>query len=133
MPESGAGCVTIVNKEGKKVRSFGTRGMKEGQFMGLKGVAISTDGHILAVDNHRLRKLTFDGPSSVTVSNDLVYVSEACNHRVSIFDTKGKFLYCFSKRGSGEGELDYPHGIATDAMDINLYVSDTSNNRIVLF
>ena len=242
--ESGAGCVTIVNKEGKKVRSFGSRGTKEGQFLGLKGVAISTDGHILAVDNHRLRKLTFDGvcvklvgsnwagsgqlqfndpggiavypttgdifvadsgnnriqvftndlnfshtitlqiqfkypcdvsldgvgylyvaewdndcitkltptgqfitrfgsqgsapgklfrPSSVTVSNDLVYVSEACNHRVSIFDTKGKFLYCFSKRGSGEGELDYPHGITTDAMDINLYVSDTSNNRIVLF
>ena len=50
--ESGSDCVTIVNKEGKKVRSFGTRGTKEGHFTNLSGVAISTDRHILAVDHH---------------------------------------------------------------------------------
>ena len=38
--EWGAHCVTIVNKEGKKVRSFGTRGRKEGQFTYLYGVVI---------------------------------------------------------------------------------------------
>ena len=59
--ESGSDRVTIVNKEGKKVRSFGTRGTKEGHFTNFSGVAISTDGHILAVDHHRLQKLTFDG------------------------------------------------------------------------
>ena len=242
--ESGSDCVTIVNKEGMKVRSFGTRGTKEGCFTSLSGVAISTDGHILAVDCHRLQKLTFDGvciksvgssmdgsgkllfsypegiavqpitgrifvadcgnnriqvfnndltfahtithdkqlnypydvsldsvghlyvaewnnncitkltstgqyitrfgshgttpgkldrPSSLTVSNDLVYVSEAGNRRVSIFDTKGKFLHCFGKEGSGEGELDYQHGITIDAFGFSLYVSDTRNNRVVIF
>ena len=242
--ENGSDCVTIVNKEEKKVRSFGTRGTKEGQFANLTGVAISTDGHILAVDCHRLQKLTFDGvciksvgsnqagsgqllfsypggiavhpvtgqifvadsgnnriqvfnndftfartithdkqfdspydvsldsfghlyvavwendcitklsstgqyitrfgshgttpgklyrPSSLTVSNDLVYVSEACNHRVSIFDTNGKFLHCFGKGRSGEGELYRPLGITIGAFGINLYVSDTMNSRVVIF
>ena len=242
--ESGSGCVTIVNKQGKKVRSFGTRETKGGHFTSLFGVAISTDGHILTSDLHRLQKLTFNGvciksvgtnqvgsgqlqfsypvgiavqpitgqifvadsgnnriqvfnndlsfahtithgkqfdhpydvsldnvghlyvavwsfdcitkltstgryitsfgspgtnpgklcrPFSLTVSNDLVYVSEACNHRLSIFDTKGKFLHCFGKEGSGKGELDYPLGITIDVFGINLYVSDTRNNRVVIF
>ena len=57
----GAHCVTIVNKEGKKVRSFGTEGTKEGQFTYPRGVAITNDEHILVTDEHRLQKLTFDG------------------------------------------------------------------------
>ena len=56
--ECGANRITILNKEGKKVKSFGT---KEGQFTYPRGVAISQDGHILVTDNHRLQKLTFEG------------------------------------------------------------------------
>ena len=50
--EYGAPCVTIVNKEGKKVRSFGTRGTKEGHFAYPHGLAISNDGHVLVTDEH---------------------------------------------------------------------------------
>ena len=53
--------ITILNKAGKKVRSFGTKGTKEGQFAHPRGVAITNDGHILVTDNHRLQKLTTDG------------------------------------------------------------------------
>ena len=42
------GRVSIVNKEGKKVTSFGTIGTKEGQFLYPRGVAISNDGHIFS-------------------------------------------------------------------------------------
>ena len=59
--ENDAHCVTILNKNGRKVRSFGTRGRREGQFECPCGVAISNDGHILVTDNHRLQKLTTDG------------------------------------------------------------------------
>ena len=44
--EYGAHCVIIVNKKGKKVRSFGARALKEGQFTFLQGVVVSNDGHI---------------------------------------------------------------------------------------
>ena len=242
--ERGAHRITILNKEGKKVRSFGTRGAKEAQFTGPCGVAITNDGHILVTDNHRLQKLTTDGvcvksfggsesgsgrlqfnipkgitvhpttgqifvadcfnnriqvfnndltfshtitrsgnksfnhphdvaldnegylyvaehynhcitklttkgqyitrfgsqgfapgqlffPSSLTINNNLVYVSELGN-RVSIFDTNGTFLHCFGKEGSGEGEFNSPCGIRTDTFG-NLYVSDTCNDRIVVY
>ena len=56
-----------------------------------------------------------------------MYVSEWANHRVSVFDTKGSFLHCFGKRGSGEGEFISPYGITTDTFG-NLYVSDFGNN-----
>ena len=50
--ERGSHCIPILNKEGKKVKSFGTQGTKEGQFTNPRGVAISHDGHILVTDNH---------------------------------------------------------------------------------
>ena len=36
-------------------------GTKEGQFISPRGVAITTDGHIMVTDCHRLQKLTVDG------------------------------------------------------------------------
>ena len=104
--EFGNHCITKLTTEGKYITSFGSRGSAPGQL---------------------------SCPSSLTINNNLVYVSEAGNNRVSIFDVKGTFLHCFGKRGNGEGELDRPYGsIAIDTYD-NLYVSDTCNNRIVVY
>ena len=48
-----AHCVTIVNKEGKKVRLFSTTGAKDRQFNGPCGITISKDEYIiLALDRH---------------------------------------------------------------------------------
>ena len=105
--ESGSDCVTIVNKEGKKVRSFGTRGTKEGHFTNLSGVAISTDGHILAVDYHQLQKLTFDG---------------VCIKSVGSYQA-----------GSGKLQFSYPMGIAVHPITGQIFVADSGNNRIQVF
>ena len=241
--ENGAHCVTIFNKKGQKMRSFGTKGKKEGRFTLPHGVAISNDGHILVTDEHRLQKLTTDGvcvksvgkgtrgsgrlqlsnprgiavhptsgqvfvvdsdnnriqvfnndltfshtisgntrhiilmpfdvafdndghlhvaecngwitilttsgqyiamygsrgpapgklmhPFSLTIHNNLVYVTESDNKHVSIFDTNGKFCCCFGMKGREEGELNRPLGIATDKLGIILYISDTYNNRLL--
>ena len=71
-------------------------------------------------------------PSSLTINNNLVYVSEQGNRRVSIFDTSGKFLHCFGNYGSGEGEFNNPCGITVDKLGYCVYVSDTENSRIVV-
>ena len=47
-----AHCITIFNKEGRKVRSFGTRGTNEGQLTKPCGVVITNDKHILVTDEH---------------------------------------------------------------------------------
>ena len=105
--EHGKHCVTIVNKEGKKVRSFGTRGTNEGQFTYPRGVAISNDGHILVTDNHRLQKMTFDGVCVQTVGS--------------------------SKSGSGQLQFNYPGGITVYPTTGQTFVVDSSNNRIQVF
>ena len=61
-----------------------------------------------------------------------MYVSEFGNDPVSVFDMKGAFFHCFGKRGSREGEFNSPYGITTDTFG-NLYVSDTGNNRLVVY
>ncbi len=44
--EWGAHCITTLNKKGKKLKSFGTKGTKEGQFTRPCGVTITNSGHI---------------------------------------------------------------------------------------
>ena len=115
-------------------------------------VSLDSDGCVYVTEwgNHCIKKLATTGeyitrfgsrgsapgqllfPSSLTINNNLVYVIEEGNNRVSVFDKKGTFLHCFGKRESGEGEFDRPCGITTDTFG-NLYVSDSGNNRIVVY
>ena len=105
--EFGADCVTIVNKEGEKVRSFGTEGTKEGQFTYPRGVAITNDEHILVTDEHQLQKLTFDGVCVQSVGS--------------------------SESGSGQLQFDYPRGITVHPTTGLVFVADSYNNRIQVF
>ena len=54
--ERDADRITILDKEGKKIRSFGSKGTERGQFRSPEGVAISSKGTILVADsgNHRI-------------------------------------------------------------------------------
>ena len=105
--ESGTHCITILNKKGKKVKSFGTKGIKKGQFTHPRGVAITNDGHILVTDNHRLQKLTTDGVCVKSVGS--------------------------SKSGSGPRQFNVPVGIAVHPTTGQIFVADSSNDRIQVF
>ena len=71
-------------------------------------------------------------PSSVAVEGNLLYVNDCGGHQVYIYDTNGKLRHSFGRKGYGEGELLSPCGITIDKLG-NLYVSDTFNNRVVVF
>ena len=72
-------------------------------------------------------------PSSVSIDSDnIVYVTECDNRRVSMFTSEGQFLRSFGTKGEGPGQFNSPRGIAVDR-DGLVYVSDTLNNRIQIF
>ena len=98
-------CITKLTTKGQYIKRFGYRGSAPGQL---------------------------SWPTSLIINNNLVYVTEEGNHRVSIFDTNGTFIHCFGKEGRKSGEFTVPCGITTDTLG-NLYVSDTGNNRIVVY
>ena len=72
-------------------------------------------------------------PADITVdSNDILYVSEAGNERVSVFTYEGQFITSFGRKGEGPGEFYGPYGLAVDNCGV-VYVCNCGNNRIQCF
>ena len=66
--ENSGNCVTILDNEGKKVKSLGGKGGSGNvQFSRPRGVAITPDNFILVSDNHRIQKISMDGDCIASV------------------------------------------------------------------
>ena len=74
----------------------------------------------------------FSLPSDVEIADGLVYVADAVNNRVQIFQLDGSFVAQFGTAGTSPGNLLRPSGIAV-APDGTIYVSEVSNNRVSRF
>ena len=105
--ERDAHCITKLNKAGKKVMSFGTKGTNEGQVTLPGGVAITNDGCLLVTDNHRVQKLTNNGVCVKSIGS--------------------------SKSGSGRLKFNTPVGITVHPTTGQIFVADGNNNRIQVF
>ena len=127
--ERSANCITILNKEGKKIRSFGSEGTERGQLNNPEGVAISSKGTILVADcfNHRIQEFTMDGkciscvgtrgkgplqfnyPQGIAVNRTTgqVVVAEESNHRVQVLYSNLTISHMFGSRGSGQGQFNW--------------------------
>ena len=152
--ECGANHITILNKEGKKVKSFGTQGTKEGQFHLPRGVAISHDGRILVTDDHRLQKLTFEGhcvksvgssktgngplqfdiPRGITVhpTTGQIFIADTGNHRIQVLNKDLTYSHSFGKRGSSPEQFNKPYDVTFDNEGY-LYVADYYHHHIKKF
>ena len=147
-------CVSVFSPCGKKLRTFGTHGSGEGQFMYPRGVAVDGEGNILVVDSalHRIQKFTpegqflaavgvdgkgplqFNSPTDIVfnATNMKVYVTDSGNHRIQVLNSDLTFCSSFGKPGSGKGLFEHPHGIACDSTG-KVYVADNNNHRIQAF
>ena len=62
-----------------------------------------------------------------------IFVSDGYgNSRIVKYSKDGRFITSVGTKGSGQGQLNLPHTIATDAKG-NVYVGDRSNRRIQVF
>lgn len=130
--------IRIYTTDGKLLRSFGSYGMKPGQFLLVTGICIDSDGFIYAADYggdfDRVSKWTSagkliaswpghgEGPRqfrrpcglAISQSGELL-VADIGNHRIQRLDRKtGKYLGEFGGRGKEKGQLNYPYGVAVD-------------------
>ena len=79
----------------------------------------------------------FNGPTDVVIAaNGDIFVSDGhvanSNGRIVKFSKDGTFIKAWGKRGSGPGEMDTPHSLATDSRG-RLFVADRGNSRIQIF
>ncbi len=96
-------------REGKYLFEWGGRGRDPGQF---------SRPQCLAID-----------------AEDRIWVADACNHRIQVFDSLGdqaRLVRWWGEAGADPGELSYPYGLVLDGND-HLYVCELGNHRVQKF
>ncbi len=94
------------DRDRKFLLCFGSHGSEPGQFLRPQCLAFDSDGRL--------------------------WVSDACNHRIQVFDvtaTPPTVVKILGEEGTEPGKLRYPYGIAFGP-DGNLYISEYGNHRI---
>jgi DNA-binding beta-propeller fold protein YncE len=109
--------IQIFNNDGTYVNSFGS--YKAYSSPELIGIAINASGQILVTDINNGVRVIGSVPPAIARAGTLPS------------GTLGT-LSTFGSLGTGNGQLDYPYGVATDAAG-NIYVADSGNNRIQKF
>ncbi len=76
----------------------------------------------------------FDNPIGIAIGpNNKLYIVDAGNYRIQIFNTGGGFVGKWGSRGNGDSQFQYPFGIAINRDKKRAYVSDVVLNKIVAF
>jgi streptogramin lyase len=131
---------------GALVARWGGLGAGPGQFNGLKGVAVDSQGRVYATDqnNNRVQAFTSSGtflfqrgipgpPFDVaTDASGDAFVSDYLGHQVDEFNGSGTFLRYIGTSVAGAGQLTSPAGLGVDDSG-RLYVADQSNANITVF
>jgi DNA-binding beta-propeller fold protein YncE len=78
----------------------------------------------------------FIRPQSMAVDGqDRIWVADACNHRIQVFDatgTEARLLQIWGEQGKEPGKLSYPYDLILDGKG-HLYVSEFGNSRVQKF
>ncbi len=100
------------------------------------GLSYNYLGQLGATWNSGTDENHFDSPQSVAFDSDgYIYVSDAGNHRIQIFDNTGAYYGTIGTTGSpgtGIGEFNSPRHITIDDYDY-MYVADAGNHRVQIY
>ncbi|XP_019861185.1 PREDICTED: E3 ubiquitin-protein ligase TRIM71-like [Amphimedon queenslandica] len=151
--ENWSHCVTILDREGKKVKSLGGKGGSGNvKFSSPRDVAITPDKFILVSDNHSIQKISMDGQRKASVGKEgsgplqfnrpygiatspitgQLYIADSNNHRIQVLNPNLTFSHSFGSIGLANGQFQYPHDVAFDSQGL-VYVADFGNHRIQKF
>ncbi|XP_059060932.1 RING finger protein nhl-1-like [Achroia grisella] len=59
-----------------------------------------------------------------------IYITDKWKHCVHVFSKDGEYLRSLGQKGSRDGLFRSPEGIATDNVNLHIYVVDTGNDRV---
>ena len=93
--------------------------------------------HIFDFENGKYQKLAgsakepFKSPMGVAVDNgDNIYVADSELGKLLVFDSRGKFCRDIGNLKGGEGYFKRPTGVAVDAPNNRVYVTDTLRDAV---
>lgn len=123
-----------------------------GTLGGPTGLAMDNNRGILFVSDTRLDKVfginkvtgdnvlsiggpgEFKNPSGLAYDDqrNRLYVADTQNHMIKVFDKDGRPLFTIGRRGSEDGEFNFPSYLALDKSG-RLFVDDSFNFRVQVF
>ena len=142
--------VLVYSPDGKLLRQWGQRGTGPGEFIYPTDIAFDSKGDIFVSeygDNDRVQVFDqtgkwlyafgqfgngpgeFSRPQSMVIDNDIVYITDACNHRLVVFKADGTFVRSMGQVGSELGQFRFPYGLDEDSKG-RLIVCEFGNNRV---
>jgi outer membrane protein assembly factor BamB len=143
--------IIVTDSTGRVLRSFG-----RGLFNRPHSIRIDPAGNVWTVDSNTsmVYKFSPGGEKLLEISvgdvpdpdnescaasdiafgaNGQVYVADGyCNARVVVYDAAGRKIREWGRAGTGPGELNLPHSIATSP-EGEVYVADRENGRVQWF
>jgi DNA-binding beta-propeller fold protein YncE len=148
-------CFRIYDRDGTELRKFGGEvGREPGKFGYVSDVVQDADGNYYVSefgDNERITKLDVDGKlvkcwgekgtepgqfnhvRALSLGPDgLLYLADACNHRIQVFTRDGELVRCWGEPGEEPGQMSYPYDLAF-GKDGELYVAESNNHRVQKF
>lgn len=135
--------------------TWGREGDGVGEFRIPIDIGINQDDEVIVTDfyNRRIQTFSPDGeplrcfpagqaPGGLAVAADgrcfvshfsrMALTDELLPDRIDVFSPEGEQLYAWGRTGDGQGEFDYPGGLALGA-DGLVYVADQTNHRVQVF
>jgi tripartite motif-containing protein 71 len=146
--------VMVFDSSGALKLQFGKEGQAESEFWYPNGIAVDGKGRIYVADGDNGRLQIFDAQGKLLsiisrgfASGDLsmprgvaldggghLLVADTSAHTVKVYDISGnspRFLSDFGESGSGDGQFNYPNGVAL--ADGKIYVTDRENGRVQIW
>jgi DNA-binding beta-propeller fold protein YncE len=142
--------IVVYTPQGQELRRWGSLGTEPGQFIYPTDVAFDEKGNVFVSeygDHDRIQVFDpqghflyqfgkfgqgngeFSRPQSLLIEHDLIYITDACNHRICVFKTDGTWVRNMGRLGSGPGEFRFPYGLDED-QEGHLIVCEFGNNRV---
>lgn len=147
------GFVQVFDKtSGKYISRFGGKGDDDANLTKPEGISVAPDGRIFVADYTTGDVKVYDKDYKwlqtfseygsepgqniksefTSIYKGKYYMPEAGNHRVSVWDLQGKFLFTFGKKGTADGEMNNPES-AKFSSEGKMYVADLKNDRVLVF
>ena len=143
--ERGAHRVSILDMMGEKIRSFGSLGQSPDQIRHPRGIATDDSNSIYVSSQDKVQKFTasgefikcihqvgeklLDNPHGVTLFENRVYICDANNHCIRVFDLDLNYVQSIGSYGKGSGELMTPYDVKFDPAG-NMYVVDYGKKNV---
>lgn len=138
--------VLVFDQNDRLIREFGKGGYLPGQFSYPNAIVLDRRGRLWVSDsnNARVQIISADGqrveriisgfavPQGMAIDdNGRVWVADPLQHKLYAYGEDGQFLWEVGDRGEGDGQFNFPSGVATYGSEF--FVVDRGNNRVVIF